>query len=118
MNNTFKNYCIKYEISRLKGRHPQAQGVVELYNRTIREMIKNKYIENEKNNIDFNLDDKLIIAVNIYNNTKHTTTGFSPLFLFNCKDKKIFDIVKSRTIKSQSYKRNTNNINLEDQLAA
>ena len=61
---------------------------MERYNRAIKEMLKNKYIENGKNNIDFNLDDELKIAVIIYNNTKHTTTGFTPLFLFNCNDKK------------------------------
>ena len=67
-------------------------------------MLKNKNIENEKNNIDFNLDDELKIAVNIYNNTKHTNAGFTPLFLFNSNDKKIYDIVKSKTIKSQTIK--------------
>ena len=80
-------------------------------------MLKNKYIENWKNNIDFNLDDELKFAVNIYNNTKHTTTGFTPLFLFNCNDKKIYDIIKSKTIKSQNNKKMNSNINLENLLA-
>ena len=57
------------------------------------------------------MDDELKIEVNIYNNTKHTTTGFTPLFLFNYNDKKIYDIVKSKTIKSQKYKKMNSNIN-------
>ena len=35
---------------------------MELYNPTIKEMLKNKYIENEKNNFNFNLDDELKIV--------------------------------------------------------
>ena len=80
-------------------------------------MLKNKYIENENNNIKFNLDEELKCAVNIYNNTKHSTTGYAPSFLFNCRDKKIYDIVKSKTIKSQKNQKINNNINLENQFA-
>jgi len=71
-------------------------------------MLKNKYIENEHNNIDFNLKDELEIPINIYNNTKHTTTEFTPHFIFNCNNQKIYDIVKSKTINSQKYKTSNN----------
>ena len=40
-------------------------------------MLKNKFIESEKYNNEFVLSTGLEIAVNIYNNTKYTTTGFT-----------------------------------------
>ena len=80
-------------------------------------MIKNIFIEKENNNTEFNFEEELKAAINIYNNTKHTTKGYSPFYLFNCNDKIIYDIVKSKTIKSQKYKNNNNNINIENSLA-
>lgn len=63
----FKNYCKKNDITLIHGRasHPQTQGVVERYNSTIKEMLKNKFIEREKNNKEFVLSSELEIAVNI-----------------------------------------------------
>ena len=39
-------------------------------------MLKNKFIESEKNNNEIVLSTELEIDVNIYNNTKHTTTDY------------------------------------------
>ncbi len=47
---------------------------------------------------------ELEIAVNIYNNT-HSTTGFTPFFIFTCNDKKIYDIVQTKTINNKNIKK-------------
>jgi len=52
------------------------------------------------------LSAELEFAENIYNNnTNHTTTGFTPFFIFTCNDKKIYDIVKSKTINNKNIKK-------------
>ena len=60
--------CKKHEIDLIHGRprHPQTQGVVERYNRTIKDMLKNKFIECKKK-IIFVLEAELDTLVNIYN---------------------------------------------------
>ena len=50
------------------------------------------------------LSAELEIAVNIYNNN-HSTTGFTPFFIFTCNDKKIYDIVQTKTINNKNIKK-------------
>ena len=110
-NKLFKKYCKNNDIVLLHGRprHPQTQGAVERYNRTIKDLLKNIYIEKNNNGESFNLQKELDNAINIYNNTKHSTIGFSPNEIFNSNDKKLFDIVRNKTLLSQKYHKNMNN---------
>ena len=104
-NKIFLKFCKKKDIEILHGRprHPQTQGVVERYNRTIKDLLKNSYYESEKNNIPFNLKTQLKEVLEQYNKTKHSSTGYAPEILFNCKDEYVFEIVKKNIIKSQIY---------------
>ena len=80
-------------------RHLQMQGAVERYNRTnrtIKDLLKNIFIEKDNNGETFNLQKELDNAINIYNNTKHSTIGFTPQEIFKSLDQKIFDIVKKK----------------------
>ena len=63
-------------------RHPQTQGAVERYNRTIKDLLKNIFIEKDINGETFNLQKELDNAINIYNNKKHSTIGFTPQEIF------------------------------------
>ena len=56
--------------------HPQTDGQTERTNRTLIEMLKN-YVNHYQNNWDENIS-SLEFA---YNNSTHSTTGFSPFFL-------------------------------------
>ena len=84
-NKKFIKYCKINNITLFNGRprHAQIQGVIERYNRTIKDLLKNIYIENILNGLTFNLEKELEKVINTYNTTKHNTTGFTPLYVFN-----------------------------------
>ena len=109
-NKDFKNYCKKKGIELIHGkpRHPQTQGAVERYNRTIKDLRKTTFFEYEKKGLKFDIKNELIKSLNIYNSSKHTTTDYSPKYLFSCKNKEIYDKVIKNIIKSQ-FKRSYNN---------
>ena len=100
-NKKFIKYCKINNITLLHGRplHPQTQGVVERYNRTIKELLKNIYIENNLNDLTFNLKKEIEKAINTYNTTKHNTTGFTPLYVFNHDNEALLKKVKYNTFK-------------------
>ncbi len=89
INKQFKKYCSKKDINLIhwRPRHPQTQGAVERYNRTIKELLQNLYLEKESNGEKFDLKTSLNYAIDIYNKTIHSTTGFSPEAVFNSEDK-------------------------------
>ena len=64
----------------------------------------------ELSNKEFNIFDELETCISLYNGTKHSTTGYSPKFLFNNKNEKIFENVYKNTIKSQKYRNKNINI--------
>ena len=107
INNEFKKFCKKLHIQLLHGRpnHPQTQGAVERYNKAIKDFLKNRYLELEYKGYDFILSEELEKAVEIYNNSKHSTTGFSPKDVFFSKDKNLFKKIKENTLLSQKYKK-------------
>ena len=59
---------LKCKVVHGRPRHPQSQGVVERVNQTIKSKIKN----------DSPWSDQIPEITRIYNNTFHSTTGFSP----------------------------------------
>ena len=120
INKKFKKFCKKNYITLIHGRarHPQTQGTIERYNCTIKDYIKTFYIENERTGIDFSLENVLNKSLDIYNNSKHSTTGFSPKFIFSSNDENLFAKIKKNTIKSQLYiKRTRNIITVKDSLS-
>ena len=50
-----------------------------------------KYLENKQK---FNLENSLKLVVDVYNDTKHRTTLFTPNEIFNCLDEEILGTVK------------------------
>lgn len=116
INKQFKKYFSKKDINltHVSPRHPQTQGAVELYNRTIKELLQNLYLEKESNGEKFDLKTSLNYAIDINNKTIHSTTGFSPEAVFNSEDKLLFDKVKQKTKKSQNYKKRKINQNIEN----
>ena len=63
-----------------KPRHPQNQGGIERYNRTIKDYLTNTYIETEYNGVEFDFIKELSKSLDIYNITKNITIGFSPSY--------------------------------------
>ena len=54
-------------------------------------------------------------AVEIYNNSKHSSTGFSPKDIFFSKDKNLFKKIKENILLSQKYKKNKYNPIIENE---
>ena len=116
INKKFKKFCIKNDIVLLHGkpRPPQTQGAIERYNRTIKDYLTNTYIEADNKGLEFDLNREISKSLDIYNNTKHVTTCFSPIYIFGSNDEALFEIVKKNTIKSQNYVNQNNNIIIEN----
>ena len=93
INNKFKKFRKKLSIILLHGRarHPQTQGAIERYNRAIEDYLKNIYFEKDKNGLIFNLNKEIENSLDIYNKTKHSTTGFSPKYVFDSCNESLFE---------------------------
>lgn len=59
-----------------KPRHPQTQGAIERYNRTIKDNLINTFIEADEMGMNFDLNKEIINSLDIYNNTKHISTSY------------------------------------------
>ncbi len=91
VNNIFSDYCKNNNIEHRKTRpyNPRCNGIVERFNKTIKDMLTKEYIKNKN---DFNLKLALENCVFVYNHKVHNSTKFKPFDLFNSKNKKEWDI--------------------------
>jgi len=89
-NNIFDDYCNTNNIKVIRGRpyHPQSQGIVESFNKEIKKLLENNYLENPKK---FSLENALPDIVEIYNNNIHSSTKYKPVYLFDTNDKNIIN---------------------------
>ena len=99
-NSTLKTYLEKEGVNHIRGLsyHPQSQGAVEAFNKTILKFLYQAYDEN-KNTFELNrvITDFLLY----YNGRKHITTKYSPYEIMGKIFQETFLIkVKDNTIKS------------------
>ena len=90
--------------------HPQANRVVEAFNKTIIKILELLLLE-EKDKFDINK--AIQKGENIYNNTIHTNTKIEPIKAFKLKDKNVIENVIQNIIKSQANKNNNKNNSLK-----
>lgn len=86
-NKLMEEYCNNNEIKIKRGRpyHPQSQGIVESFNKEIKRLLENKYLEAPKK---FSIIMALPDIIEIYNNNIHSSTKLKPLIAFNLKNEK------------------------------
>ena len=109
-NIKLETYCKKNEINFIHGRpyHPQSQDCVESFNKEIKRILENIYLE-EPN--AFSIYDALPEAVQIYNNNRHSSTKYRPNDIFFIND----DIILKKVIKNiknsqKKFKNSSNSI--------
>ena len=110
-SNIFKLYCLENNINHIFGGvyHPQSQGSIEKFNGTIISKLKLLKLQLKSN---FNIEDALNKAVEIYNSTTHSVIKIEPKKAFNIKKNKDINRVIGNMIKSQ-IENNQNNITIE-----
>ncbi|KAG0437190.1 Transposon Tf2-6 polyprotein, partial [Dictyocoela muelleri] len=93
-NERVKNICRQFGVTMIHGRpyHPQSQGQIERFNRTIKERLR-KSLSND----DKNWSDIINRIVYFYNNNIHSATKMKPFLLFKNYDNTIFqnEIIQS-----------------------
>lgn len=101
-----EEYCKNNEIKFIRGRpyHPQSQGIVESFNKEIKRLLENKYLEAPKK---FSIIMALPDIIEIYNNNIHSSTKLKPVFAFNLKnEKEINDVIDNIKKNNRKYKSN------------
>lgn len=103
VNNEVNEITNRYKIKHVRGRpyHPQSQGVVERFNKTIKRRLRATLNSNDNNWVDH-----LDRIVYYYNNNKHRATGIKPFVLFKAHDS---SIGKKITELPQNMRENTIN---------
>ena len=101
VNETLKTYLEKSGIHHIRGSpyHPQSQGAVEAFNRTVQNFL---YLAKDMNGDNFELEDSIIDFLLHYNNRVHSTTKFSPYEIMEKRSEKlIMDKVRENTLNSR-----------------
>ena len=95
-SNKFKKFLKEYHIKRsyTTSYHPQCNGMVEKVNDTITKGLKQALIDKP----NFKWSTSLASVIKNYNNTIHTVTSFTPIYLLKAKDISIEELEESRRI--------------------
>ena len=105
VNSTLKTYLEKEGVNHIRGSpyHPQSQGAVEAFNKTI---LKFLYLAYDENNDTFELNRAITDFLLYYNGRKHTTTKYSPYEIMGKRFQETFlSKVLENTIKSRKNHR-------------
>ena len=100
VNEELKMYLSKNRIHHIRGSpyHPQSQGAVEAFNRTVQNYL---YLAKDMNEDEFILEDSILDFLLYYNKRVHTTTRYSPYDIMEKKsDEKTMKKVRVNTLKS------------------
>lgn len=98
--NIYKLFCEEQNIKYIYGspHHPRSHGSVESFNKSIIYKLQYIKLEDPKN---FDINNAIEKAFNIYNNTIHSTIKIEPYKAFHFKKKKQLNRVIKNIIKSQ-----------------
>jgi len=101
----FGEYLKRNNIKHVRGRpyHPQSQGSVEAFNKTLKIEISDMFRRNSKS---FDIEQALKDFLIEYNGFRqHTSTHSIPATLFSCKNDKTLEIVRKRLVRIRKYQK-------------
>ena len=105
VNEELKMYLSKHRIHHIRGSpyHPQIQGAVEAFNRTVQNYL---YLAKDMKEDEFILEDSILDFLLYYNNRVHSTTRYSPYDIIEIRsDEKTMKKVRENTLKSRKDKK-------------
>ena len=99
VNKLIENFCENNNINIIKGRayHPQTQGWVKSFNKEIKRLLLEHFLEKKR----FSIYTQLPEVIKIYNNI-HSSTKYMPIDLFNANDKTLIKKGKPNIKTSQN----------------
>ena len=113
------NYCIENNIERLYSPpyHPQANGAVEAAHKIVQKFINDYFYTLSEE--EFSIDLAILDAINYHNNTKHSSTLFTPLEIKDITDiDKINEVISNmkKTVGRKISKQNDMLLEKDDKL--
>ena len=104
-NKTLNAYLERIDVKHLYGSpyHPQSQGAIEAFNKTVQKSLSAAYDNAKDEKLDWDLEMNLFNFLHYYNcKREHTTTGQIPKYVLdNFNNEKIREIVMITTEKSR-----------------
>ena len=101
VNEELKMYLSKNRIHHIRGSpyHPQSQGAVEAFNRTVQNYL---YLAKDMNEDEIILEGSILDFLLYFNNRVHTITRYSPFDIMEIRsDEKTMKKVRDNTLKSR-----------------
>ena len=101
VNDQLKSYLLQQGIDHIRGSpyHPQSQGAVETFNKTIQNFL---YLAKDMNEDNFDLEESALDFLLHYNSRVHTITKFTPYEkMENRFDQNILKLVRDNTLNSR-----------------